>query len=81
MLATSLSTNGVVVLALAIPVLAFFFLGAGNYGAHTTLIHWGGYFAVALRHARFIWRWRSSASPPTAELCFPSGRWPDADNA
>ena len=24
-----------------------FLLGAGHYGAHTTLIHWGGYIGLA----------------------------------
>jgi succinate-acetate transporter protein len=33
-----LRTNAVVVPALVILVLTFFFLGAGNYGAHITLI-------------------------------------------
>jgi len=49
----SLRTNAVVVLALAILVLTFFFLGAGNYGAHITLIHWGGYFGVAAAACAF----------------------------
>ena len=53
MLAASLRTNVVVVLALAILVLTFFFLGAGNYGAHTTLIHWGGYFGLAAAACAF----------------------------
>jgi uncharacterized protein len=53
MLATSLRTNVVVVLALAILVAVFFFLGAGNYGAHTTLIHWGGYTGLAAAACAF----------------------------
>jgi succinate-acetate transporter protein len=53
MLATSLRTNAVVVLALAILVLTFFCLGAGNYGASTTLIHWGGYFGLAAAACAF----------------------------
>jgi uncharacterized protein len=53
MLATSLRTNAVVVLALAILVLAFFCLGAGHYGASTTLIHWGGYFGLAAAACAF----------------------------
>jgi len=53
MLAASLRTNAVVVLALAILVFTFFFLGAGNYGAHTTLIHWGGYFGLAAAACAF----------------------------
>jgi uncharacterized protein len=42
MLAVSFRTNIVVVAALGILVLVYFLLAAGNYGAHTTLIHWGG---------------------------------------
>lgn len=61
MLATSLRTNAVVVLALAILVFTFFFLGAGNYGASTTLIHWGGYFGLAAAACAFYLA--------TAELC------------
>ena len=53
MLAASFRTNVVVVLALAILVFTFFFLGAGNYGAHTTLIHWGGYFGLAAAACAF----------------------------
>ncbi len=53
MLAASLRTNAVVVLALAILVFTFFFLGAGNYGAHTTLTHWGGYFGLAAAACAF----------------------------
>lgn len=53
MLATSLRTNAVVVLALAILVLTFFLLGAGNSGANTTLIHWGGYLGLAAAACAF----------------------------
>jgi succinate-acetate transporter protein len=53
MLATSLRTNVVVVFALAILVFTFFFLGAGNSGGHTTLIHWGGYFGLAAAACAF----------------------------
>ena len=53
MLAASLRTNAVVVLALTILVFTFFFLGAGFYGAHTTLIHWGGYFGLAAAACAF----------------------------
>jgi uncharacterized protein len=53
MLAVSLRTNAVVVLALAILVFAFFSLGAGEYGAHTTLIHWGGYTGLAAAACAF----------------------------
>jgi uncharacterized protein len=53
MFATSLRTNAVVVLALGILVFAIFFLAAGNYGAHTTLIHWGGYTGLAAAACAF----------------------------
>jgi uncharacterized protein len=53
MLATSLRTNVVVVLALAILVAVFLLLGAGNYGAHSTLIHWGGYTGLAAAACAF----------------------------
>jgi len=47
MLAASLRTNIVVVATLALITVAVFLLGAGHYGAHTTLIHWGGYVGLA----------------------------------
>jgi len=53
MLATSLRTNVVVVVALTIVTAALFLLGAGNYGAHTTLIHWGGYTGLAAAACAF----------------------------
>jgi len=53
MLAASLRTNVVVVLALAILVAVFALLGAGNYGDHTTLIHWGGYTGLAAAACAF----------------------------
>ena len=53
MLATSLRTNVVVVVALTIVAAALFLLGAGNYGAHTTLIHWGGYTGLAAAACAF----------------------------
>jgi uncharacterized protein len=74
MLAASLRTNVVVVLALAILVAVFLLLGAGNYGAHTTLIHWGGYTGLAAAACAFYLA--------LAELCeFSYGRamlpvWP-----
>ena len=74
MLAASLRTNVVVVLALAILVAVFALLGAGNYGAHTTLIHWGGYTGLAAAACAFYLA--------LAELCeFSYGRamlpvWP-----
>ena len=46
MLAVSFRTNIVVVVTLALITVAVFLLGAGNYGAHTTLIHWGGYVGL-----------------------------------
>jgi succinate-acetate transporter protein len=53
MLVASFRTNVVVVLALTILVFTFFFLGAGNSGADTTLIHWGGYFGLAAAACAF----------------------------
>jgi uncharacterized protein len=53
MFATSLRTNAVVVVALGILVFAIFALAAGNYGAHTTLIHWGGYTGLAAAACAF----------------------------
>ena len=46
MLVASFRTNVVVVVALTTLLLTFILLGAGNYGAHTTLIHWGGYLGL-----------------------------------
>ena len=74
MLAASFRTNVVVVVALALLVGVFFCLGAGNYGAHTTLIHWGGYLGLAAAACAFYLA--------LAELCeFSYGRsvlpvWP-----
>lgn len=74
MLAASLRTNVVVVAALAVLVGTFFCLGAGNYGAHTTLIHWGGYLGLVAAACAFYLA--------LAELCeFSYGRsvipvWP-----
>lgn len=34
-------------------VAVFALLGAGNYGAHTTLIHWGGYTGLAAAACAF----------------------------
>jgi succinate-acetate transporter protein len=46
MLVASFRTNVVVVLALSTLLATFILLGAGNYGAHQTLIHWGGYLGL-----------------------------------
>lgn len=53
MLAVSLRTNAIVVLALSILVFTIFSLAAGNYGADTTLIHWGGYTGLAAAACAF----------------------------
>jgi succinate-acetate transporter protein len=37
----------VVVLALFVLAITLFLLAAGNYGAHATVVHWGGYFGLA----------------------------------
>jgi succinate-acetate transporter protein len=42
----SFRTNAIVVAALALLIGAFFALGAGNYGAHTGLVHLGGYLGL-----------------------------------
>jgi succinate-acetate transporter protein len=47
MWAASFRTSVVTILALFVLLLTFIFLGAGNYGHHTTLIHWGGYLGLA----------------------------------
>ena len=49
----SFRTNAVVVGALGILVAAFFLLAAGNYGAHPTLIEWGGYLGLAAAGCAF----------------------------
>ncbi len=47
MLAASFRTNVVVVATLTLITVAVFLLADGHYGAHTTLIHWGGYVGLA----------------------------------
>ena len=42
----SFRTNAIVVTALLLLIGAFFTLGAGNYGAHTGLVHIGGYLGL-----------------------------------
>ena len=42
----SFRTNGIVVVALLLLIGAFYALGAGNYGAHTGLVHLGGYLGL-----------------------------------
>jgi succinate-acetate transporter protein len=46
MWAASLRTSRVVVVALGFVVATFWLLAAGNYGAHTSLIHAGGYTGI-----------------------------------
>lgn len=48
MFLASFRSNVVVVLMLGLTVLTLFFLGAGYFGAHTTMIHWGGYFGLGV---------------------------------
>ncbi len=43
----SFRTNAIVVAALVLLIGAFFALGAGNYGAHTGLVHIGGYLGLS----------------------------------
>jgi succinate-acetate transporter protein len=47
MWAASFRTTAVVVLTLTLTVLLVILLPAGNYGADTTMIHWGGYLGLA----------------------------------
>jgi succinate-acetate transporter protein len=49
----SFRTNAIVVFALGILVATFFLLGAGNYGAHPTMIEWGGYLGLAAAGCAF----------------------------
>jgi succinate-acetate transporter protein len=49
----SFRTNVVVVSALGLLVATFFLLAAGNFGAHPTLIHWGGYLGLAAAGCAF----------------------------
>jgi uncharacterized protein len=49
----SFRTNAVVVLGLATVVAAFFLLAAGNYGAHASMIQWGGYLGLAAAGCAF----------------------------
>ncbi len=53
MLLVSFRTNVVVVVALVLLTAALFLLGAGQYGAHTTLIHWGGYLGITVAALAF----------------------------
>jgi succinate-acetate transporter protein len=46
MLLASFRTNVIVVAALSTLLVTFILLGAGNYGADTTVIHWGGYLGI-----------------------------------
>ncbi len=77
MLATSLRTNAVVVLALAILVAVFLLLGAGNYGAHTTLIHWGGYTGLAAAACAFYLALAELCESSYGRAVFPI--WPLAE--
>lgn len=45
-LVASFKTNVMVVAALSALLVTFFLLGAGNYGAHPVLVHWGGYLGL-----------------------------------
>jgi succinate-acetate transporter protein len=53
MLAASFRTNVVIVAILMLTVALLFLLGAGNYGADTTMIHWGGYLGLAVTACLF----------------------------
>ena len=73
MLVTSLRTNVVVVLALAILVFTIFFLAAGNYGAHSTLIHWGGYTGLAATACAFYLAMAELCESSYGRAVFPIG--------
>ncbi|WP_249020143.1 acetate uptake transporter [Conexibacter sp. S30A1] len=45
-LLASFKTNVMVVAALSSLLVTFILLGAGNYGAHPALVHWGGYLGL-----------------------------------
>jgi uncharacterized protein len=53
MFLVSFRTNVVVVAALAVLTATLFLLGGGNYGAHTSLIHWGGYLGILVAAMAF----------------------------
>ncbi|HYB27957.1 MAG TPA: acetate uptake transporter [Solirubrobacteraceae bacterium] len=65
MFLASFRTNLVVVLTLALIGAAVFLLAAGNYGAHTTLIHWGGYTGLAATACIFY-----MALAELCEICY-----------
>ena len=79
MLAVSLRTNAVVVLALAILVLTFFFLGAGSCGGDSTLIHWGGYTGLAAAACAFYLALAEPCESSYSRAVSLSGLWPGAD--
>jgi uncharacterized protein len=53
MLATSFRTSVVSVISLVFLLVTLLLLGAGNYGAHTNLIHLGGYTGLGLAGIAF----------------------------
>jgi succinate-acetate transporter protein len=65
MLFASLRTTAFVVVTLALLSLTVICLGAGNYGAHTTLIHWGGYLGLAAAACIFY-----MALAELCEICY-----------
>ncbi|MGA2926453.1 MAG: acetate uptake transporter [Solirubrobacteraceae bacterium] len=53
MFLVSFRTNVVVVAALAVLTATLFILGVGNYGAHTNVVHWGGYLGILVAAMAF----------------------------
>jgi len=78
MLAASFRTNIVVVVTLTLITVAVFLLGAGNYGAHTTLIHWGGYVGLAATACIFYMALAELCEISYGRIVFPV--WPLAKN-
>ncbi len=73
MLAASFRTNIVVVLTLTLITVAVFLLGAGNYGAHTTLIHWGGYVGLVATACIFYMALAELCEISYGRVVFPVG--------
>ena len=57
-------------------VFTFFFLGAGNYGGDSALLHWGGYTGLAAAACAFYLAFAELCSPhwPGGRPCLASGQ-------
>ena len=69
----SFRTSVVVVVALGTVLVTFVLLAAGNYGGSRTSSTSPASRGSWRQRSRSIWRWRSSASTPTAGRCSPFG--------